>query len=54
MICGAHWQSDVDAGRLVGAVEYSRLLTIPKFQEDLQKATEEVQNQLNLVNKKIK
>lgn len=45
MICGAHWQSDVDAGRIVGAVEYSRLQTLPKFQEDLRKATEEVKRQ---------
>lgn len=51
MICGAHWQSDVDAGRIVGAVEYSRLMTLPKFQEDLRKATQEVQHQYSLAKK---
>ncbi|HAC6544645.1 TPA_asm: non-specific acid phosphatase, partial [Salmonella enterica subsp. salamae serovar 48:d:z6] len=33
VICGAHWQSDVDAGRYVGAVEFARLQTIPAFQK---------------------
>lgn len=49
MICGAHWQSDVDAGRMVGAVEYSKLQSIPQFQEDLRKATEEVNQQYSLL-----
>ena len=49
MICGAHWQSDVDAGRMVGAVEYSKLQSIPQFQEDLRKATEEVNQQYRLL-----
>lgn len=33
VICGAHWQSDVNAGRYVGAVEYARLQTVPAFLE---------------------
>lgn len=36
MICGAHWQSDADAGRYAGAVEFARLLTIPAFQTSLE------------------
>lgn len=46
VICGAHWQSDVHAGRVVGAAEYSYLHTIPQFQADLRKAATEVQQQL--------
>ncbi|MEG2269112.1 MAG: phosphatase PAP2 family protein, partial [Acinetobacter sp.] len=49
VICGAHWQSDVDAGRVVGAVEYSRLQSLPKFQEDLRKSAKEVNQQRMLL-----
>lgn len=49
MICGAHWQTDVNAGRMVGAVEYSKLQTIPQFQEDLRKAIDEVNHQYSLL-----
>lgn len=35
VICGAHWQSDVDAGRYVGAAEYARLETLPAFQKQM-------------------
>lgn len=45
VICGAHWQSDVNAGRIVGGVEYSRLQSIPAFRGALAKATEEVNYQ---------
>lgn len=46
VICGAHWQSDVNAGRIVGAVEYSRLQSLPAFRKALKQAQEEVDNQL--------
>ncbi|HCB1396545.1 TPA: phosphatase PAP2 family protein [Klebsiella pneumoniae] len=45
VICGAHWQSDVNAGRLVGAVEYAYLQAIPEFQTDLRKAENEIKQQ---------
>lgn len=49
VICGAHWQSDVTAGRIVGAVEYAFLQTLPKFQTDLKQATAEVNYQYSLL-----
>ena len=49
LICGAHWQTDVNAGRIVAAVEYSKLQTIAKFQEDLRKASEEINQQYSLL-----
>ncbi|WP_439233971.1 acid phosphatase PhoC [Klebsiella quasipneumoniae] len=41
VICGFHWQSDVDAGRLVGASVVATLHSNPAFVEQLQKAKEE-------------
>ncbi len=41
-ICGAHWQSDVDAGRYVGAVEYARLQTLPAFITAVEQAKKEL------------
>ena len=38
VIVGAHWQSDVDAGRIAGSIAYSRLQTSPAFREQLEKA----------------
>ena len=37
MICGVHWKSDIEAGRLVGAATVSRLHADPVFlaQRDL-------------------
>lgn len=43
VITGAHWQSDVDASRLCGAIGVARLHTSPLFLEDLKKAREEFQ-----------
>ena len=43
VITGAHWQSDVDASRLCGAIGVARLHTNPLFLEDLKKAREEFQ-----------
>ncbi|MCB4767878.1 phosphatase PAP2 family protein [Ancylobacter sp. Lp-2] len=42
VICNAHWQSDVDAGRIMGAATVARLQTDPTFLADLQAATAEV------------
>lgn len=41
VICGAHFQSDVDAGRLVGAALVARLHADKKFRKDLEKARKE-------------
>lgn len=41
VICGAHFQSDVDAGRLVGAAVVSRLHADKNFQKQLAKAKKE-------------
>ena len=41
VICGYHFQSDVDAGRLTGSVIVARLHADPAFQAQLQKAKDE-------------
>ena len=41
VIVGAHWQSDVDAGRLAAAVVYSRMHTNERFLEQMQLARRE-------------
>lgn len=41
VICGYHFQSDVDAGRITGAVTVARLHADPAFQAQLQKAKDE-------------
>lgn len=43
VICNAHWQSDVDAGRIMGAATVARLQTDPAFLADLKAATAEVE-----------
>ncbi len=43
MVCGVHWQSDVDAGRLVGAATVARLQADPVFQAQAELALAEVQ-----------
>ncbi|MDF2617909.1 MAG: phosphatase family protein [Xanthobacteraceae bacterium] len=43
VICDAHWQSDVDAGRIMGAATAARLQTDPAFLADLQAAKAEVE-----------
>lgn len=43
VICDAHWQSDVDAGRIMGAATAARLQTDPAFLADLQSAKAEVE-----------
>lgn len=42
MICGVHWQSDVDAGRVVGAAAVARLQSDPTFNAQLELARREV------------
>lgn len=41
VICGYHWQSDVDAARIVGSAVVATLHTSPDFQQQLQKAKAE-------------
>ncbi len=43
VICNAHWQSDVDAGRLMGAATVAVLHSNPAFMADLAAAKREVQ-----------
>jgi len=42
VVCRYHWQSDVDAGRLVGAAVFARLQADPVFQAQLELARAEV------------
>ncbi|ROL81261.1 acid phosphatase [Pseudomonas protegens] len=42
VICDAHWQSDVDAGRIMGAATVASLHGNPEFLADLAAAKEEV------------
>lgn len=46
VICGAHFQSDVDAGRLVGAAVVARLHADKNFQRKLAKAKKEMKRLL--------
>lgn len=41
VIAGYHWQSDIDAGRMVAAACYARLHTSEAFLEDMRKARQE-------------
>ena len=41
VIVGAHWQSDVDAGRVVASACFARIHTDPTFMEDMAAAREE-------------
>jgi acid phosphatase (class A) len=42
LICNAHWQSDVDEGRFMGASTVARLQADPSFQADLEAAKAEI------------
>ena len=42
VICGVHWQSDVDAGRLIGAAVVARLHADPVFRVQLDEAKREL------------
>ncbi|XAH25127.1 phosphatase PAP2 family protein [Xylophilus sp. GW821-FHT01B05] len=41
-ICGVHWQSDIEAGRLIGAATVARLQSNPVFATQLGAARQEV------------
>lgn len=41
VICGYHWQSDIDAGRIVASAVVAKLHTNPNFINQLNKAKEE-------------
>ena len=43
VIVGAHWQSDVDAGRLAAAAAYARMHTSERFLEQMRRARQEFQ-----------
>jgi len=42
VICGVHWQSDVDAGRVIGAATVARLQTDPTFAAQVALARDEI------------
>ncbi len=42
VICGAHWQSDIDAGRLMGAASVAVLHTDPAFRAQMELAGAEI------------
>ena len=46
VICGVHWQSDVDAGRMTGAAEVARLHADANFMKTLKEARLELQKKL--------
>ncbi|QGH63559.1 acid phosphatase [Serratia proteamaculans] len=48
LICGVHWQSDVDAGRIIGASVVARLHTQPEFKQALARAQAEVAALINV------
>jgi acid phosphatase (class A) len=43
VVCGVHWESDVEAGRVVGASVVSRLHTDPVFAAQLELARKEIE-----------
>lgn len=45
VICGVHWQSDVDAGRMAAAATVVQLHNSAAFRELLDKAREEIREQ---------
>ena len=42
VVCGVHYQSDVDAGRLLGAAMVAQLHAVPEFRSDLALAKEDL------------
>lgn len=50
VIVGAHWQSDVDAGRLASSVAYMKLHTSPEFLDQMEKAKKEFKEKSGLLN----
>ncbi|MGN8022523.1 acid phosphatase [Phyllobacterium sp. 22229] len=43
VICNAHWQSDVDGGRIMGAATIAKLHSNPEFLADVQAARKELE-----------
>ena len=43
LVCDVHWQSDIDAGRVIAAATVARLHADPAFKGDLEAARAEVQ-----------
>lgn len=43
IVCGVHWKSDIDAGRVIGASVVSRLHTDPLFRAQLELARKEIE-----------
>ena len=46
VICGAHWQSDIDAGRMTGSAEVARLHADPQFMKTLEEAKREIHKKM--------
>ncbi|MEZ2583086.1 phosphatase PAP2 family protein [Kluyvera intermedia] len=46
VICGAHWQSDVDAGRIIGSAEVARLHADKEFMQAFAKSKAEIDEKL--------
>lgn len=44
VVCGVHFPSDIDAGRILGAAVVDKLFTVPEFRRDLMCAKREVQS----------
>jgi len=42
VICGAHWQSDIDAGFIMGAADFARLSADPAFITEVAAAKKEI------------
>jgi acid phosphatase (class A) len=42
IVCGVHWQSDVDAGRIIASATVARLHADPKFREEMEAARQEL------------
>ena len=41
-VCGVHWKSDVEAGRIIGSATVSRLHSNPVFVAELAEACKEI------------
>ena len=44
-ICGAHWKSDIESGRIIGAATFARLQTNPVYSAQVEAARAEVTNE---------
>lgn len=48
MVCGVHYQSDIEAGRRIAYVMFGYMLASPRFQAELTAAREETRSHLGL------